>query len=208
MPREPRLRARIQREAANMAPDVPGRLQATLRDGRRRSRRRQVRAALAFVTVILAVVLVGPPLIDALLNREPRVGASPSPSPTASLTGTYATTLVSTDVAVTSNRMSGDWTIQFGSSGILTMTTPPGFTGTYSGYSFVVGGSQFTTDLFGEDVCSTLLPGIYRWSLSSDRLSSPWSTTRAPGVWRCSPQPPGTRSSPNKPAGGAVAVMG
>ncbi|MEP7159335.1 MAG: hypothetical protein ABI797_07890 [Chloroflexota bacterium] len=120
--------------------------------------------------MILAVVLVGPPLIDAL-RRGPQVGANPSPTPTAPLTGTYATTLVSTDVAVTSNRMPGDWTIQFGSSGILTVTTPPGFTGTYSGYSFVVAGSQFTTDLFGQDVCSTLLPGTYRWSLSSDRLT-------------------------------------
>jgi hypothetical protein len=171
MPREPRLRARIQHEAANMAPDVTGRLEATLRNGRRRSRRRQVRAALAFGTVILAVVLVGPPLIDALRNREPQVGASPSPSPTASLTGAYATTLVSTDVAVTSNRMAGDWTIGFGSSQILTVTAPPAFTGTYSGYSFDVAGSHFTTDLFGEDVCSTLLPGTYRWSLSSGQLT-------------------------------------
>ena len=171
MPPEPRLRARIQHEAANMAPDVPGRLEATLRDGRRRSRRRQVRAALAFATVILAVVLVGPPVIDALLNREPQVGASPSPSPTVSLNGTYATTLVSSDVAVTSNRMAGDWTIGFGSNGILAVTAPPSFTGTYSGYSFDVAGSQFRTDLFGEDVCSTLLPGTYGWSLSGDRLT-------------------------------------
>jgi hypothetical protein len=171
MPREPRLRARIQHEAANMAPDVTGRLEATLRDGRRRSRRRQLRAGLAFATVILAVVLVGPPLIDALRNRERGVGASPSPTEAVSLNGTYATTLVSSDVAVTSNRMAGDWTIGFGSSGILTVTAPPGFTGTYSGYSFDVAGSQFRTDLFGEDVCSTLLPGTYQWSLSSGRLT-------------------------------------
>jgi len=171
MPREPRLRARIQHEAASMAPDVAGRLEATLRDGRRRSRRRQLRAGLAFATVILAVVLVGPPLIDALRDREPHVGASPSPSPVASLSGTYMTTLVSTDAAVSSNRMSGDWTIGFGSNGVLTVTAPSGFTGTYSGYSFDVVGSEFTTDLFGEDVCSTLLPGTYRWSLSSGQLT-------------------------------------
>jgi hypothetical protein len=154
-----------------MAPDVTGRLEATLRNGRRRSQRRKVRAGLAFATVTLAVVLVGPPFIDALRNRERGVGASPSPTQTVSLSGTYATTLVSTDVAVTSNRMAGDWTIGFGSSGILTVTAPPDFTGTYSGYSFDVSGSQFTTDLFGEDVCSTLLPGTYRWSLSGGRLA-------------------------------------
>jgi hypothetical protein len=67
--------------------------------------------------------------------------------------------------------MMGDWTIGFGSSGILTVTAPPDFTGTSSGYSFDVAGSQFTTDLFGEDVCTTLLPGTYLWSLSSDRLT-------------------------------------
>jgi len=164
-----------------MAPDVTGRLAATLRDGRRRSRRRQLRAALAFATVILAVVLVGPPLIDALRNRAPQVGASPSPSPTPSLSGTYATTLASTDVGVTSNRMLGDWAIGFGSNGILAVTAPPDFTGTYTGYSFEVAGSQFRTDLFGEDVCSTLLPGLYRWTVIRDRLTFTLVDDSCPG---------------------------
>lgn len=181
MPREPRLRARIQHEAANMAPDVTGRLEATLRDGRRRSRRRQLRAAVAFATVILAVVLVGPPLIDALRNRDGGVGANPSPTATVPLTGTYAITLVATDVAVTSNRMLGDWTIGFGSNGILAVTAPPDFTGTYSGYSFDVAGSQFRTDLFGEDVCSTLLPGLYRWTVIGDRLTFTLVDDSCPG---------------------------
>lgn len=171
MPREPRLRARIQHEAATMAPDVTGRLEATLRDGRRRSRRRQLRTALAFATVILAVVLVGSPLIDALRSRDRGVGATPSPTQAVSLNGTYATTLVSSDLAVTSNRMAGDWTIGFGPNGILAVTVPREFTGTYSGYTFEIAGSQFRTDLFGEDVCSTLLPGTYQWSLNGDRLT-------------------------------------
>lgn len=171
MPLERRLREGMQRMAADLEPDVEGRLEATLRDARRAGKRQQLRAGLAFATVILAVVLVGPPLFEALRNGERGVGASPSPTPTVSLIGTYATTLVSTDVAVTSNRMSGDWTIAFGSSEILTVTPPADFTGTYSGYSFNVADSQFTTDLFGEDVCSTLLPGTYRWTLIGDRLT-------------------------------------
>lgn len=170
MPLEQRLRDGVQRAAADLKPDLGGRLDATLRDGRRRGRRQQLRAGLAFATVMLAVVLIGPPLIDGL-RRAPQVGASPSPTAAASLSGTYGTSLVSTDVAVISNRMPGDWTIQFGSAGILTVTAPAGFTGTRSGYSFQVSGEQFRTDLFGTDVCSTLLPGTYRWSLSSDRLS-------------------------------------
>jgi len=161
----------MQRLAQDLDPDVEGRLEATLRNARRAGRRRQIRAAFAFATVILAVVLVGPPLIDALRDAGPGVGASPSPPPTISLRGTFATTLVSTDVAVTSNRMSGDWTIQVGSSGILTVTPPSGFTGTHSGYRFDVIGTQLRTDLFAEDVCSTLLPGTYQWSLSGGRLS-------------------------------------
>jgi hypothetical protein len=159
----------MQREAANLAPDLPARLEATLRDGRRRGRRQQFRTALAFATVILGVVLLGPPVIDAL--RRAPVGASPSPTAATTLTGSYATTLASTDTAVTANRMQGDWTIGFGSSGILTVTTPSSFTGTRSGYSFQVTGDQFRTDLFGADVCSTLLPGTYQWNLVSGQLT-------------------------------------
>lgn len=171
MPLDRRMREGMRRMAADLEPDVDGRLEATLRGARRAATRQQLRDALGFAAVILAVVLVGPPLIEALRSGSLGVGASPSPTPGAALTGTYATTLVSTDVAVTSNRMAGDWTIGFGSSGILTVAPPPGFTGTYSGYSFDVAGSQFRTVLFGEDVCSTLLPGTYQWSISSDRLT-------------------------------------
>lgn len=170
MPLERRLRDGLQREAADLAPDVTERLGATLRDGRRRGRRQQLRTALVFATVILVAVLVSPALIDAL-RRAPQVGVSPSPIPAATLSGSYATTLVSADAAVTANRMQGDWTIEFGSTGILTVTTPPSFTGTRSGYSFQVTLQEVRTDLFGADVCSTLLPGTYRWSIRSGRLT-------------------------------------
>jgi hypothetical protein len=177
---EQRLRTRIEREAASMAPDVAGRLEATLQEGRRRGKRQQIRTLLAFAAVILAVVLVGPPLIDALRDA-PYVGVGPSPSPPAALSGTYGTALLSTDGAVTANQMQGDWTIGFQASEILTVTTPPGFTGTYSGYSFEVAGSQITTDLFGEDVCSSLLPGVYRWTLSDNRLTFSVEDDSCPG---------------------------
>jgi len=179
MPLERRLRDGMQREAANLAPDLPARLEATLRDGRRRGRRQQFRTALAFATVILGVVLLGPPVIDAL--RRAPVGASPSPTAATTLTGSYATTLASTDAAVTANRMQGDWTIGFGSSGILTVTTPSSFTGTRSGYSFQVTGDQFRTDLFGADVCSTLLPGTYQWNLVSGQLTFTLVDDTCPG---------------------------
>lgn len=171
MPLERRMREEMRRMAADLEPDIEERLEATLRGARRADTRRQLRDALASATVILVVLLVGVPFIGALRDRSLGVGATPSPTTPVPLAGTYATTLVSTDVAVTSNRMAGDWTIGFGSNGILTVAPPPGFTGTTSGYSFVVAGSQFRTVMFGEDVCSTLLPGTYRWSISSDRLS-------------------------------------
>jgi hypothetical protein len=171
MPLDRRMREGMQRMAADLEPDVDGRLQETLRGARRAATRQQLRDGLGFAAAILAVVLVGPPLIEGLRSGSLGVGASPSPTPGAALTGTFATTLVSTDVAVTLNRMAGDWTIGFESSGILTVAAPPGFTGTSSGYSFDVSGSQFRTVLFGEDVCSTLLPGTYQWNLSGGRLT-------------------------------------
>jgi hypothetical protein len=168
---ERRMREEMRRMAADLEPDIEERLEATLRGARRADTRRQLRDALASATVVLVVLLVGVPFIGALRDRSLGVGATRSPTVPLPLAGTYATTLVSTDVAVTSNRMSGDWTIRFGSDRILTVTVPTGFTGTFSGYSFEVVGSQFRTDLFGEDLCSTLLPGSYQWSLSSDRLT-------------------------------------
>ena len=157
--------------AADLEPDIEERLEATLRGARRADTRRHLRDAIASAAVVLVLVLAGLTFIDALRNRSAGVGATPSPTANVQLTGTYSTKLVSTDVAVTSNRMAGDWTIGFGSNGILTVDPPPSFTGTTSGYSFVVAGSQFRTVLFGQDVCSTLLPGTYRWSISGDRLT-------------------------------------
>ena len=167
---ERRVREGMGRMAADLEPDVEGRLDATLRSARRAATRQQLRDALAFAMVII-FVLVGPSFIDALRSRSQGVGAAPTATATVSLAGTYAITLLATDVDVTSNQMLGDWRIGFESNGVLTVTPPAGFTGTYSGYSFEVAGSQFRTDLFGEDVCSTLLPGTYQWSLSGDRLT-------------------------------------
>ena len=171
MPLERRMREGMRRMAADLEPDIEERLEETLRGARRADTRRELRDAFASATVILVVLLVGLPFIGALRDRSVGVGATPSPTATVSLTGTYATTLVSSDVAVTSRRMAGDWTIGFGANGILTVAPPPDFTGITSGYSFVVAGSQFRTVLFGEDVCSTILPGTYQWSISSDRLT-------------------------------------
>ena len=171
MPLEGRIREEMRRMAADLEPDIEERLAATLRGARRADTRRQLRDALASATVILVVLVVGVPFIGALRDRSLGVGATPSPTVPVQLAGTYATTLVSTDVAVISNRMAGAWTIGFGSNGILAVAPPPGFTGTSSGYSFNVAGSQFRTVLFGEDVCSTRLPGTYRWSISGDRLT-------------------------------------
>jgi hypothetical protein len=166
MPLERRMRDGMRRLAGDLEPDVEGRLEATLRGARRADTQRQLRDALASAAVVLVIVLVGLPFVDALRNRTPGVGATPSPTATFPVTGTYATTLFATDGRVTSNQMLGDWTIEFGSNRILTVTAPRAFTETLTGYSFEVLGSQFSTDLFGEDACSTLLPGTYQWSLS------------------------------------------
>ena len=171
MPLDRRIRDGMRRMAADLEPDVEGRLEATLRGSRRAATRQQLRNGLVFATAVMAVLLVGPSLYDAFRNRSPGVGVSPSSTPAASLTGTYATTLVSSDVAVTSNRMAGNWTIGFGPSQILTVTAPPDFTGTYSGYSFAIDGPLLRTDLFGEDVCTPILPGTYRWRLTGDQLT-------------------------------------
>jgi hypothetical protein len=167
-----RLRDGLDRLAAGIEPDVEGRLKTTLDRGHRP---RLVTFALpiaATAAAVLLVAVVGPALIG-LVRGE--FGASTSATPsqsslTATLVGAYAASVTPGNPAVDEHNLSGDWTIVFETSGLISVTAPTGFVGTRTGYVYEITGDQLVTDLFGSDVCTTLLPGRYRWELVGESL--------------------------------------
>jgi hypothetical protein len=161
-----RLREGLDRLAEEIEPDIEGRLRSTLERG---NRPRFVTFALpvaASAAAILLVAVVAPSLF-ALLHGEigPPIGASQVPSPSAlSLVGAYTATVASGDPAVQEHNLDGAWTVEFDANASLKVTAPTGFTGTRTGYSYEVNDERLITDLFSSDVCTTLLPGTYRWA--------------------------------------------
>jgi hypothetical protein len=168
-----RMRDGLDRLAAEIEPDVEGRLQATLERARRPQLVSFAMPLAATAVVIVLVALVAPPIVDRV--REgfgASIGATPSPSsPTATLVGAYAASVAPGDPAVDEHNLSGEWTIAFETTGVLSVMAPTGFAGTRTGYVYEVTGDQLVTDLFGSDVCTTLLPGTYRWELAGDSLT-------------------------------------
>jgi len=173
MPLDRRLRDGLDQLAGEIEPDVEGRLKATLdHAGRRNPVQRFLPIAVATAALIL-VAIVGPAMVNLLRGEAgPPIGASQAPSPTPSaLAGAYTTSVESDDPAVQESNLAGAWTVEFEASGLLIVTSPAGFTGTRTGYSYQVTGDELRTDLFGEGVCSTLLPGRYRWERTGDTLT-------------------------------------
>jgi hypothetical protein len=166
-----RLRDGLDRLAADIEPDVEGRLRTTLERGHRP---RLVSFALPIATAtaaVLLVALVGPALLGLLRGEPGAPGGEPTPSPAApSPIGAYAATVAAGDPAVDEHDLSGAWTIELEANGVLSVTAPSGFAGTRTGYSYAITGDRLTTDLFGSDVCSTLLPGSYTWELAGEFL--------------------------------------
>lgn len=165
-----RLRDGLDRLAAEIEPDVEGRLRTTLERGHRVSFALPIAATAA---AVLLVAVVGPALIGLVRGEFGTPGGeTPTPLPAApSLVGAYATTVAPGDSAVEEHNLSGAWTISFEADGVLSVTAPTGFAGTRTGYSYTVTGDRLVTDLFGSDVCTTQLPGSYRWELVGESLT-------------------------------------
>jgi hypothetical protein len=159
-----RLRTRMRRLANEVDPEVEARLERTIRSSRRRNRIRTGGLLALETTLALTVLAV---FVVLSVGPHPSVGASPSPVP---LRGTWTTTVASTDRAITTNGMNGQWTIVFTAAGVLDVTPPASYLGPRNGYPFQVSGDTFRTDLLSADVCSGLPPGSYRWVIEAERL--------------------------------------
>jgi hypothetical protein len=168
-----RLREGLDRLAEEVEPNIEGRLRATLERGHRPWLAAFALPVLAAAAGVLLVAVVGSAL-SVMLRDDigPPIGASQAPSPsTQSVVGTYSATVAAGEPAVQEHSLTGAWTVEFVANGSLSVTAPTSFTGTRTGYSYVLNGEELVTDLFGSDVCTTLLPGTYRWERMDDTVT-------------------------------------
>ena len=173
MPVERRLRQGLERNAGVLDPDVARFLDTVVTRSRRRVRVRRVAATVAVAAAAVVVVAIGPRAIDAVRDLRQTQPAQPTPTVTPNgevLTGTY-TRQVDGSPTITENGMAGRWTIQLNADGTITATAPRGYSGVLSGILFETDGDRFRTSVFGQDVCTFLPLGSYRWSRSGGTLS-------------------------------------
>ena len=169
-----RLRGGLHRNADVLDPQVDRLLDDVIRKTRRRVLVRRVAVSAAAAAAVVFAVAVGPSALHALQDLRYRAPAT-RPTPTAAavqtLTGTFTRRLTADSAAIRSNSMVGVWTIDLHDDGTTTVTAPPEFTGVLSGFQFQVTGDQFRTNLFIQDVCTSLPLGTYRWTRSGNALS-------------------------------------
>ena len=167
MPLDRRLREGLDQLAHGIEPDVEDRLEATLRQAGRRNLVQRSLPTLVATAALVMVVIVGPMTLNMWRGGG---GDDPSP-PTLALVGAFRVSVGSGDAAANESNLSGSWTIEFTASGFLIVRAPAGFTGTRTGYAYQIAGDELQTDLFGSDVCSSLLPGRYRWERTANTLT-------------------------------------
>ena len=160
MTSERRLRWRLRRLAADVDPDVEERMQRSVAAAGLGRRPRNVAALVLQTAAVAAFAIV---VLVQIASRP----TGPAANGSAVLGGAWTTSIASADPGT---GITGTWTIQFPSTGVLEVTPPSGFTSPYSGYSFRQTGDELRTDLLGESLCSGLAPGTYRLDRTTDSL--------------------------------------
>ena len=159
-----RLREGANRIASEVDPDVDHHLGETRRRARRRITLRRAGAGLALAGVIVAAILIGPRVLDALgdlARRQPAGGPTPTIGNQA-IAGTYTRTIDAGRAMVRRDHLAGRWSITLGPDGTMVVGAPQGFNGVLTGTLFDFDGNRFRTNLFIQDVCSGLAVGSYR----------------------------------------------
>jgi hypothetical protein len=164
MPLDDRLRAGLARNAATFEPDEDTAF--TLVTHPRRSTGRATRTVLIAAAAVAFVVTLG------VLQRpnQPQAPSSAPISTPPTLTGRYWT-IVAESETVPAYDIAGRWEIRLDPSGILDVRPPPAYTGVVTAQLFQSTPEEFRTDLFGTDLCSGHLPGMYRWNRNDKTLT-------------------------------------
>ncbi len=190
---EQRLRDGLARNAEAFHPDVEGRLGAVRRGQRHRSRVQWALAGVAVLAFLAAAAALAPALLASRHRGDLRIDSTTAAGQV--LTGSYSTTVAAAAGVVTDRNLSGTWTVTWNNDGRMGVQAPTGYTGVLSGALFQSTPGAVRTDVFGQDLCSGLQIGRYRWTrtgnalmftLADDRCegrvavltSAPWTRTR------------------------------
>jgi hypothetical protein len=148
-----RLRTGLAANALTVEPDVEALLSSALTRYRRRRALRWAGVTALAAAACAAVVLV-------LVLHDDHAGR-PLPARTTTtqtLVGRYAGLV---DPPAGTPQLSGRWVLAF-DNGKLTVTAPPGYTGTLTGTQGTLTGRTLETNLFAHDLCAGQTPGTYR----------------------------------------------
>jgi hypothetical protein len=185
MPLDDRLRDALRSEASTVAPDLERRLDAVVRsrDRRRPTRAFQLAAAAVGVLLLAVVVRSGPvdPIagLRSLLSSsvEEAPGSTPAPTSTAeTIVGSYVVRIASSDPAVASLGMAGQWELALASDSTITIVAPDGFATRsgepLSGYIYAIRDDELHTNLFARHLGRSCVgSGAYRWHLDAGQLA-------------------------------------
>jgi hypothetical protein len=162
-------------------PDLRATLPDALTRGRRRKRFLRAARAAAFIVSVAFVAVLGPQLLRGIRSERPatRIPTPPVPATYARIAGTYTATIEPHTTALPGSGMVGNWTLELGIDGSLSVSAPPTFSPPTSSASFEVAGRRFQTNLLSAGVCNGTI-GTYAWGLSGGRLRFTKITDRCP----------------------------
>jgi hypothetical protein len=166
-----RLREGFDRITSEIEPDVSGYLARVERSAARRRTVRRIGAGLGVAAAVLALVFAAPRVIDSF--RTPVRPASPPATVDPSvIAGSYGATVPPGAGIVRRDNLAGPWRMQLADNGVMDLVGPPSFTGISRGFQFrLLEGGRFQTSVFATDLCSSMPPGEYAWSLRGSRLT-------------------------------------
>lgn len=169
---EDRLRHGLARNASAYEPDVEARLREMRlrREARHPSHVRLVWVPVAAACAVAALVLSAIALHTARHAFEPAHKAPPAPVAQV-LTGSLRATIPDAPGLVRKDHLDGTWVLRLAADGTMRVTAPSTYGGVVSAALFDSTTRAFRTSLFGQDLCSGLPVGRYRWHRSGHVLT-------------------------------------
>lgn len=156
-----RMRDGFHRSAPALEPEPQPALERVLARSRRIRIMRVAIAAVAIVASVIVVTLLGPGVIDVLRSDHERPAQPPSST---GIVGTYVVDVSgSSDPALVSQGLAGEWRFGLQSNGLVVVQAPVEATilpGRLS-YQYQLDRDRMITNLFANDLCSGQTSGTY-----------------------------------------------
>jgi hypothetical protein len=166
MPIDTRLRDGLERSMSTIDTDVEPFLQDARRRGHRRLMIRRAATAIAIAAAIAIVAVAGPGLRGLLRGRELQPAAPP---PLVQISGTYTTTIRTSDLTGGGAGAVGTWLLTLDRGGTLDLASLSNVNRGRSVTQYQATQSGFLTTALADGPCSGL--GTYAWSRAGSVLT-------------------------------------